>query len=174
MSDALLPLTTSTAACGIPATQSTNVSLRLTISRSTDNRQWLALTKGIGMDPESLVPTSIQAGIRRLERPHDWDEEGADAITRGDCEAAVRLVGYVRWRVPAAPLPRFGPSVHGGVSLYWRSAESFVTVRVVSGEDRPFMHEEWPTGQWQDSRPSWGDLLGKLETRFSAPLCFRR
>src|SRR5436305_1551132 len=79
------------------------------------------------------LPAAVVDRISSLERPADWDGEGAEAITREACTAAVE---FLKQRDTELPLPRIAPSCLGGVSLYWTRGDNRILVTVTSQVDK--------------------------------------
>src|SRR5947209_243823 len=80
------------------------------------------------------LPEEYRARLLSLRRRHNWDGEGAKAVTAAACRAALRFIEAARCRRPDLPLPRPAPSVLGAVSLYWKN-ESRHLVASISSDD---------------------------------------
>ena len=97
---------------------------------------------------------------RNTERPEDWDDEGAQAISLEACRMAIHFVRDLRRRLPDAPLPKPAPSVLGAVSLYWRRGDRHLIVRVWGNDRRSVFYQlEGPGNQRTRSTEDYTTVL---------------
>jgi hypothetical protein len=94
------------------------------------------------------LPEEYRARLLSLRRRHNWDGQGARAVTAGACLAAVKFVEAARCRQPDVPLPRPAPSVRGAVSLYWRTENEHLVASIASNDlASVLLHWEGPDGR---------------------------
>ena len=88
------------------------------------------------------VPTAIRQRILSFSRPADWDGLGGLPITLSACKRAVGFLEAAYRRIEGLPAPRVSPSALGAISLYWRLADRYFTVRVLSEGDDLLEYQE--------------------------------
>lgn len=103
------------------------------------------------------VPSDFGHRVLQLERPADWNGDGARAIPGSTCRAALALVKRLRRACPHLELPRASPSPRGGVTLTWSRGGNHFTVRVTSSRPRRFTYE------WEADDYSFGSGAGDLQ-----------
>jgi hypothetical protein len=78
-----------------------------------------------------LPAESKTAKILSMERPADWDGEGAHAITKQTCNAAELLDNLVR-TASLRPPDGIAPSKDGAIGFTWRTGNEQLNIRVTS------------------------------------------
>src|SRR5580692_10900887 len=94
---------------------------------------------------EWLIPESIRDRIWTFVRPAELYDEGAAAITIGDCEAAISLINDAKGRVPRMQMPfSVSPSVRGGIGIHWIGNGYELYIRV-TGDSSNGLYSQWET-----------------------------
>jgi hypothetical protein len=101
--------------------------------------------------PVPALPEEYRARLLSLRRRHNWDGEGAKAVTAGACRAALRFIEVARCRQPDLPLPRPAPSVLGAVSLYWKHGNKHLVASLASNDPASVsLHWEGSGGRFEN------------------------
>ncbi len=117
----------------------------------------------------SHVPKSLQERICSFERSANWDDEDADAITRGDCQAAIQFIEDVLADNPEISLPRVSPSVYGYVTLHWRNQDNHLLIGVRSGSDAAFYQSEGPNNMRLRGNEARNQAIRRVLSLFAVP-----
>jgi hypothetical protein len=93
---------------------------------------------GVGMTMKTSPLRNLLLDIRTvkilsMERGSNWDGEGADAITRTVCEAAIFLKQLIDARALRAP-DWIAPSTDGAIGFTWRTKSDQLNIQVSSLE----------------------------------------
>jgi len=95
-----------------------------------------------GGEGAPALPEEYRTRLLSLRRRHNWDGEGAKAVTVAACRAALKFIEAARCRQPDLPLPRPAPSVLGAVALYWKNEREHL-VASISSDDPATVSLHW-------------------------------
>lgn len=88
------------------------------------------------------VSRALVDRINGFEAPANWDEEGAAAITKDACKAAIDVALMANRAAPTLPEPQPAASALGAISLYWRVGTKHFTIRVFSSDMNSVFFQE--------------------------------
>jgi len=86
-----------------------------------------------GQRPRELL-TSLQEVYKDCSM-EDWDGYGAQAVTHGAYNEALKLIRLLQLLPPAIPLPAIGAEPDGAIGLEWYKAKQQVFVVSVDGNN---------------------------------------
>ena len=118
-----------------------------------------------GIAEAPALPEEYRVRLLSLRRRHNWDGEGAKAVTAAACRAALKFIEAARCRQPDVPLPRPAPSVKGAISLYWKNESEHLVASISSDDPATVaLHWEGPGGQFDNRTRSFDTAVDDVLT----------